>query len=72
MKLKETLAEEYCSGVNQEWNRELKKALLLAYLQGFEKAREMAILEATRFSEEPEALDIEVRIIEIGEEEVKR
>jgi hypothetical protein len=41
------------------------------FIAGFEKAREMARFEATRFSDEPEAKDIEVRISEMGNGEVE-
>lgn len=43
------------------------------YIAGFEQARELARLELTRFDygDDPAILDIDVRIGEMGEEEVK-
>jgi hypothetical protein len=68
MKLKEKLARDYYNERPEGFGEPTND-----FIAGFEKARELAQNECMRFVEyeSPEVLDIEVRIGEIGEEEVE-
>jgi hypothetical protein len=74
MKLKVKLASEHCSNLKSFNNLPVGPtyAYRMGYLDGFEKARALAAAETTRFNydDDPGLLDAQVRITEIGEEEV--
>lgn len=72
MKLKHKLAKQYAKSLKAPYAEGSRELIAEDFIAGFEQARELARLECTRFDcgDDPAILDIDVRIGEMGEEEV--